>query len=101
MDCLMKSSQWRAMTARGSGHLLPQPGHQRSRSLLDCRRRIQCEVLAIASCDQLHADRLAFMQRYGHDGAGQAEHVDCGNETQVVPEQFARTLRADGILART
>ena len=72
----------------------------RSRALLDRRRRIEREVLAVASCNQLYADRLAFMQRYRHDGAGQAEHVDRGNETQIVPEQFARALRADGVLAR-
>src|SRR4030095_129251 len=83
-----------------SGHFLPQPGYQRSRALLDGCRRIQGKVLAIASCDQLHTDRLSLMQRDRHDGAGQAEHVDRGNETQIVPEQFARALRADGVLAR-
>ena len=77
---------------RGSGHLLPQPGYQRSRPLLDGRRRIQGEILAIASRDQLHTDRLSLMQRDRHDGAGQAEHIDRGNETQIVPEQLARAL---------
>src|SRR3954466_13525645 len=34
---------------RRSGHLLPQPGNQRPGALLDRRRRIEREILAIAS----------------------------------------------------
>ena len=53
-----------------SAHLLPQSGHQYSRSLLDCCRRIERQIFAIASRNQLHTDRLAFMQRYRHDDTG-------------------------------
>ena len=48
----------------------PQSGHQYSRSLLDCCRRIERQIFAIASRNQLHTDRLAFMQRYRHDDTG-------------------------------
>ena len=77
--------------------------HNRGTSVSACfsiAAAASSEVLAIASCNQLHTDRLALMQRDRHDRARQTEHIDRGNETQIVPEQFTRALRADGILAR-
>src|SRR5262245_11490322 len=69
-----------------SADLLPEPVHKDASPFLDRGRCIQRKVLAIATRDQLHADRLAVMQRHRHHCAGQPEHVDRGDETDIVPE---------------
>ena len=77
-----------SLRLRQRAHPFPQLTHERAGSLLDRRRRIKCEVLAVAPRDQLHADRPALVQHYRHDSAGQSKHIDRGNESYVVPEDW-------------
>jgi hypothetical protein len=60
MDCLMKSSQRRAVTARVQAIFSHSRGTN-APALLDGRCGIQGQILAVASCNQLHADRLASL----------------------------------------
>jgi hypothetical protein len=52
-----------SLRLRQLAHPFPQLTHERAGSFLDRRRRIKCEVLAVAPRDQLHADRPAVKQR--------------------------------------
>src|SRR5205809_1037840 len=79
----------------GSGHPVPELPHQHARALLDRGCGIEREILAIAACDQLDADRLVMMNRDRHHRTGQAEHVDGRDEADLVEEDLANALRTD------